>query len=97
MATSEIAIMHEIVEFAAHKFVIRLDGQQIMALVATIDLACRHPSFRGPTRTMAEMVASSLTRIARQAAPDLDLLESVCHIGWIPQQPKAPVHSMPKV
>jgi len=75
--------MREIIRFAEHKFVIRLDGQQVVALVATIDLACRHPNFRGPTRLIAEMIAEHLRRIAKHEAPELDLVQSVCNINWI--------------
>ena len=75
--------MREIIRFAEHKFVIRLDGQQVVALVATIDLACRHPNFRGPTRLIAEMTAGHLRRIAKHEAPELDLVQSVCNINWI--------------
>ena len=75
--------LREIIRFAGHKFVIRLDGQQVVALVATIDLACRHPNFRGPTRLIAEMIAKQLRRIARREAPELDLVQSVCNINWI--------------
>jgi len=74
--------MREIIRFAEHKFVIRLDGQQVVALVATIDLACRHPNFRGPTRLIAEMIAEHLRRIAKHEAPELDLVQSVCNINW---------------
>jgi len=75
--------MREIIRFAEHKFVIRLDGQQVVALVATIDLACRHPNFRGPTRLIAGMIAEHLRRIAKHEAPELDLVQSVCNINWI--------------
>ena len=52
--------MREIIRFAEHKFVIRLDGQQVVALVATIDLACRNPNFRGPTRLIAENILAQV-------------------------------------
>ena len=81
---TDTEVMREIIEFSGHKFVIRLDGQQVVALVATIELACRHPNFHGPTRLIAEMLATSLKRIATQQAPDLDLLQSVFSLGWIP-------------
>jgi len=85
-------ILQEIIEFSGHKFVVRLDGQQIVALLATIELACRHPAFHGPTRVLAENIGASLQRIARQAAPALDLLEGVCHLGWAQQtNPHSPV------
>ena len=76
--------MREIIEFSGHKFTIRLDGQQVVALIATIDLACRHPNFHGPTRLISEMLATSLKRIATRQAPDLDLLQSVFNLGWVP-------------
>jgi hypothetical protein len=33
---------------------------------------------------LSEMLATSLKRIATQQAPDLDLLQSVFNLGWIP-------------
>ena len=94
MKTTETEIMREIIEFAGHKFVLRVDGQQLVALVATIELACRNPAFHGPTRVLVEMLSTSLKRIAHQAAPDLDLLESVFNISWTADpNPKPPVDS----
>jgi len=90
MKTTDIDIMREIIEFSGHKFVIRLDGQQLAALVATIELACRNPNFHGPTRTLVEMLATSLKRIATRAAPDLDVLKAVYNLGWLPHSDETP-------
>jgi hypothetical protein len=83
---SDDEVMREILRFSGHKFVIRMDGQQIVALIATIDLASRNPNFRGPTRQLAEQIAEHLRRIAGHEAPELDLVQSVCNVRWIPDE-----------
>ena len=74
--------MREIIRFSEHKFTIRMDGQQLVSLVATIALACKNPAFRGPTKLLAEGVAEQLRRIARTEAPHFDLLQAVTNIAW---------------
>jgi len=79
---SDEDMMRELLDFAAHKYVIRIDGQQLTALVATIQLACKNPNFRGPTRLLVEAIAQQLQRIAKRGAPDLDLIHDALKIGW---------------
>lgn len=81
---TDTEIMREILEFSAHKFTIRVDGQQLIAAISAIELACRHPSFHGANRMMAEGLVTSLKRIATRQAPGFDLLHGACNIGWIP-------------
>lgn len=84
MSLSDDEEMREILRFAGHKFTIRMDGQQIMALIASIELACRNPAFRGPSRLLVQEISTHLRRIARHEAPELDLVQSVCNIRWLP-------------
>ena len=79
---TEDDLMRELIEFAGHKYVIRIDGQQLTALVAAIQLACRNPNFRGPTRVLVEEIVHQLQRIAKRGAPDLDLIHDVLKFGW---------------
>lgn len=81
---NEKELMREMIAFAGHKFDIRIDGQQLIALLATIQLACRHPNFRGATRQQVEQIAHSFQRLAAAAAPDLDLVHDVLKLGWNP-------------
>lgn len=81
---SDDETMREILRFSGHKFTIRMDGQQIVALIAGIDLACRNPAFRGPGRLLVEEIAKHLRRIAAHEAPELDLVQSVCNVRWLP-------------
>src|SRR5947208_2973161 len=81
---NEAELMREMVEFAGHKFAVRIDGQQLVALIATIQLACRHPNFRGPTRVQVEQIAHSLQRLAKQQLPQFDLVHDVLNLGWNP-------------
>lgn len=81
---SDDEVMREILRFSGHKFTIRIDGQQIVALIACIELSCRNPAFRGPSRVLVDGIATHLRRIAQHEAPELDLVQSVCNIHWHP-------------
>ena len=81
-AGDHAAFAAHLIEFAGHKYVIRIDGQQLTALVAAIQLACRNPNFRGPTRVLVEEIVHQLQRIAKRGAPDLDLIHDVLKFGW---------------
>ena len=66
---TEDDLMRELIEFAGHKYVIRIDGQQLTALVAAIQLACRNPNFRGPTRVLVEEDVGLRNIIVRAPMP----------------------------
>jgi len=83
-ATNDENEMREIIRFAGHNFLIRIDGQELLALISTIQLACKHPSFHGPQRVLVEAFAEHLRALAKKEAPELDLLQNVLELGWHP-------------
>ncbi len=57
---------------------VELSPLQMWVLLATIQLACRHPLFRGATRTVVEGIAQDLQRrVASRGA-----LAEVAERGW---------------
>lgn len=58
----------------------RLTAMQAWCLFATIQLACRHPQFVGPTRQIVEEIARQVqSEIATTPA-----LEALAEKGWDP-------------
>jgi len=74
--------MRELIRFAGHKFQVRLDGQELVAVLSALRLACRHPGFAGPSRAMVESVGRHLEIMAKGQAPDFELLHGVLTLTW---------------
>lgn len=47
-------------------------------LMSTLQLACRHPQFNGPTRKIAEEIARQI----QGAVADSDSLKMLAEMGW---------------
>lgn len=79
--------LHELLDFAEHTFTVRLTGTELVALLVTIELACRHPQFRGPHRILVEQLSNHLRTLARESAPRFELLQGVVELGWVDPLP----------
>jgi hypothetical protein len=65
-------------KLAAIRIDLHLSGTQAMCLLGQLQLACRHPQNRGPTRQVAEEVARDL-QVAVSITP---ALAGVAEAGW---------------
>lgn len=74
--------LREMLDFAAKKFVIRLDGSQVVALINGIELACRHPLFKGASRQACQQINEHLRRIARTEVPSLNVVHEIFALDW---------------
>lgn len=86
--------LHELLDFSEHTFSVRLNGMELVALLVTIELACRHPQFRGPHRILVEQLSNHLRTLARQSAPHFELLQGVIELGWV--DPSHPHSAQPQ-
>jgi len=58
------------------------DPEDLFIVLAALQLACRHPSMKGPTRERIVHFAGRIQQIFRQLLPDADALHQVCDLGW---------------
>lgn len=75
------ALAMECVRRKDERFPVDIDLMGAFQLIAALQLACRHPSFRGPTRAHIEGFARILqARITEPGTAMADVLEQ----GWNP-------------
>jgi hypothetical protein len=71
-------------EFARLKqqpVILQLGGWEAWALLAQIQLACRHPENNGPTRQVAEQIARQI----QAAVATTPALAAMAEMGWNPR------------
>jgi hypothetical protein len=75
---------HFSAEFSLLEFhpgvLLELDGVQAWCLLSSIQLACRHPKFTGPTRQVAEQIG----RLLQDAVAPSGALAQLAEAGWNP-------------
>lgn len=65
---------------------LEIDKGSALCLLATIQLACRHPNYRGPTRKLCVGIANAIGNALIQDNPGMRL---IIELGW---NPEADIH-----
>lgn len=68
-------------QHGARTFTIQMSVADSICLIATVQLACRHPEFNGPTRQVSELMARDMIATLMAISPGFALLDA----GWDPQ------------
>lgn len=76
----EAAFAREYCLLKDRRVILELGGIQAWSLMSTIQLACRHPKFTGPTRDIVKDIARA---IQTELANNL-VLSKVAEMGWCP-------------
>jgi hypothetical protein len=75
-------VARELGDFSGLNFAVNLSGEQLLHLIATLQLACRHPDLRGRVRENATLIAHVLQDAAENKAPHVSLIHEVVELGW---------------
>lgn len=78
MNVDEQQFLEEFKELESRELLMRLTAMQAWSVLSSIQLACRHPKFCGPTRQIAEEVA----RTIQGAIAPSGALAQVAAAGW---------------
>jgi hypothetical protein len=76
----------EFVALQGRPFVLQLDGPEAFALLGQIQLACRHPANKGPSRQIAERIG----RLIQATLATTPALAAVAEYGWNPVYDEEP-------